>query len=771
MPGSFDNLIPQQGGVVRRPTNPYGQSQERRAEEDQALQRAAAERDAARLGQSASSEARQAANQAFQQGNTRFDNIAQQRDKFNALQAVKDYKAVLPILISGLKTAPNAQGDSALIYAYAKVMDPGSVVRESEGEMAANTAGFWDAKVEQFKKNFGYDSARGLPARAAEGLRAEMNRKVASLAKAYGIERLNAQEFAKANGLPPEQIVGRPPAEPYTQEYLKLVPGANQDRQDSPVPDFSNAGINRAPPPPSIDPNAPQSSPEDKRIASIINAARKGGASFEDLSALHQQLGRGPLGDDVRQYMEKGGNQDFPAATSSLADKIQQVVSTVAQNPLGASALAYGNAALGGIPGMLSGDANDALRADSPWATLAGDVAGGITGTIGIGAGLGTAGRLAGATPEIAALLANPVTADTLYGSIYGANSADDPVTGALTGAVSGFIPGSIANKFATGAARRVAEDEAMARVPSVDQLKTAAETLYSAAENSGQFLDPTQTAQLRDDVAALLAREGVLSPSGKLNEVHADTKQAMALLNDYAGQSMLPAQIETVRKVAADAAGSAVPAQARVGRSTRDIIDALVDPIIPELPQARATAARYLQGQELEQARELAGAQAGKFTGSGFENALRTQYRGLDTNTIKGREYFDPAVVDAIQRVGRGTPASNWARGIGRMAPTGVVSGGFGLGMGGLAGALGGPAFAIPVAAGTMATGALARRAATNMTDRYAQLAEATARNGGPLSLNIVENDIPAILAGSIGSIVPPWMVDYLSKDEEKTR
>lgn len=756
----------QQQGVIIR--DPYRANDEARKNEDQAIQRENAARDAARLDLARDSNSLQAGAQQFQQGDKRFDNLAQQKDRFNALQAVKDYKAVLPLLISGLKTAPNPQGDSALIYAYAKVMDPGSVVRESEGEMASNTAGFWDAKVEQFKKNFGFDDARGLPAGAAEGLRAEMNRKVASLAKAYGIERLNAQEFAKANGLPPEQVVGRPPAEPYTQEYLKLVPGARQDRQDSPVPDFSNAGVNRAPPPPSIDPNAPQSTEEDRRIANIINAARKGGASFDDLSALHQQLGRGPLGDDVRQYMEKGGSQDFPAATSQESGRMQQIVSTAAQNPLGAGTLAYGNAALGGIPGMMAGEGNEALRAESPWSTLVGDVAGGVAGVLGTGAALKGAATAAGAAPRIASLLANPVTADTAYGTIYGGASADDPVTGALAGAMSGLVPGAIANKFATGAARRTAEDEAMALVPSVDQLKTDANALYTAAENSGQFLDPTQTTQLRDDVAALLAKEGVVSPSGKMNEVHANTKQAMNLLDDYAGQNMLPAQMETVRKVAADAAGSADPSQARVGRSTRDIIDALIDPIIPELPQARQTAARYLQGQELEQARELAGATAGKFSGSGFENALRTQYRGLDTGTIKGREYFDPAVVDAIQRVGRGTPASNWARGIGRMAPTGVVSGGFGLGLGGLGMAAGGPAVGIPLALGAMGSGALARRAATNMTDRYAQLAEATARNGGPLSLNVVENDIPAILAGSVGSVVPPWMADFLSEEKK---
>lgn len=787
MANPFDDLVTQrapQGGVVRRPLDPYKPAAERRAEEDQALQRAADARAAEALRLSQQGQGLQSEGQQFQQSNTRFDNVAQQRDKFNNLQAVKDYKAVLPLLMSGLQTAPNAQGDSALIYSYAKVMDPGSVVRESEGQMASNTASFWDAKTEQLKKALGFDNSRGLPARAAAGLRDEMNRKVAQLAKAYGSERLNFQEFAKQNGLPAEQIVGRSPAEPYKEKYLQLVPGANQDAARDAVPDFSRAGsglTDRGDPTLSAD--APFSTEDDKRVAAAMNAAFRGGVSVEDLDYLHRNLTRTeqnpqgtPLDDARKAEIQKRarGSDAFVPATSGVAGAMQDMVTGAATTPgalgdIASGALAYGNAALGGIPGAITGgESMDALRSESPWATLGGELGGGVTGTLATGSILKGLGGLAGVAPRVSSLLSNPVAADTAYGALYGGTSADDPLLGAIIGGGTGLGVGGAANRMATNSARRTAEDEAMALIPSTQDLKDQAGALYSGAENSGALLDPMQTQGLSTDIAALLTREGVLSPSGIISDQHPGIKQTMTLANDYAGQTMNPVQMQTIRKSAADAAGSADASQARVGRGTRDIIDALVDPAVPDLPRARDVSSRYLQAQELEKARELAGARAGQFTGSGFENALRTEYRGLDRGIVKGQDFFEPSVVDAIKDVGRGTPGSNLARGLGRMAPTGVVSGGFGLGVGGLGTALGGPAVGIPLALATMGGGALARKVATNMTDRNAQLAEALARNGGPLNLNMEVSDIPALLAGG-ATTLPPWLYDVLTEEGQQ--
>jgi hypothetical protein len=85
---------------------------------------------------------------------------------------------------------------------------------------------------------------------------------------------------------------------------------------------------------------------------------------------------------------------------------------------------------------------------------------------------------------------------------------------------------------------------------------------------------------------------------------------------------------------------------------------------------------------------------------------------------------------------VSRGTPGSNFFRGLGRLAPTGVVSAGLGSGLPGMAAmtATGNPGIGALVG-GTMAgIGIGGRAAATRMGIRNADIAEMTARNGGAI-------------------------------------
>jgi len=236
---------------------------------------------------------------------------------------------------------------------------------------------------------------------------------------------------------------------------------------------------------------------------------------------------------------------------------------------------------------------------------------------------------------------------------------------------------------------------------------------------------------------------------------VHPKVKEAQQLVRDYAGQDMNPTQMQTVRSVISDASRSADPAEGRIARLLLNEFDGFTTPLAPELADARSVASRYLQAEELEKAKELAGARAGQFTGSGFENALRTEYRALDRNIIKDRAQFNPAVEDQIQTVARGTPASNLARGLGKMAPTGIVSGGIGAGVPFLIGnAVGGPVVGGAASAATMGLGALGRNVATNMGIRNSDVAELLARNGGNIEqANILTPEIERLIAlGLIG-------------------
>ncbi|MBO9580333.1 MAG: hypothetical protein J7498_05530 [Sphingobium sp.] len=710
--------------------------------------------------------AREQSGQTYQQGNAKFDNVATLRKEFNALPQVREYTSVMPLLMAGLQTAPNPQGDNALIYAYAKIMDPGSVVRESEGESAANTAGFFAAQAEKIKKNLGWSDARGLPAGAAQGLRDEMNRKVAQMAKTYGVERARYQEMAKRQNFDPNDVVGQSPAAPFIDKYLQLVPSANQSRENSAIGAFNQGAA-------TLDPKAPFSTDQDKEVAAVVNAAFKGGATFEQLDAMHRAMTKNPAAPDGvplteqhRQYVQARDRglpvSEFPAATSGQPTAMQDIITNAAKNPWGAALFGGVNADLAGIPGRLAGlDKMDAMRAENPKATFAGEMAGNIGGTLATGGSLKALSGVARLTPEVTAMLANPLTADALYGGISGGMSSDNPTLGAMGGVAAALIGGSLSNKITGGLAKRAAVKNAEAAVPSVDDLKSQAKSLYDAVDNSGALLDPAQTANLASDVRAFLSKEGVISPKGSLSEVHPKVKEALRLVDEYAGQTMDPAQMQTVRKVAANAAQSADASEARVGKVVRDIVDSHIDPVVPDLARARDISSRYLQGQELEQARQLAGARAGQFSGSGFENALRTEYRGLDRGIVKGQNMFDPAVVEAIMNVGRGTPASNFARGVGKLAPTGVVSSGLSAGVPfGIGTAVGGPALGSALSAGSLTTGAIGRKIATAMTDRNAQIAEILARNGGPLQLvDIPPSDVSALLAGGASIPFAQWL------------
>lgn len=145
------------------------------------------------------------------------------RQDYEQLAPVKEYRTALPNLMTGLKSAPDAAGDNALIYAYAKVMDPGSVVRESEMGMAGSTGSYIEGKVANLKKQFGIEGGGQLSPDTRDRLRREMNSKAAQLAKAYGAQRLRFQQVAQRQGANPEDVVGGFDAAPYFDEYDRLT--------------------------------------------------------------------------------------------------------------------------------------------------------------------------------------------------------------------------------------------------------------------------------------------------------------------------------------------------------------------------------------------------------------------------------------------------------------------------------------------------------------------------------------------------------------------
>lgn len=347
------------------------------------------------------------------------------------------------------------------------------------------------------------------------------------------------------------------------------------------------------------------------------------------------------------------------------------------------------------------------------------------------------------------------ILATGLGGGVGGAAAqqiAPDNIGAEIAGElIGGLGTGAAISGLANRSARQAAEKAA----PSIEELKTQASDLYAQAEARGVVADPAMTTRLADDITKIARDNELITPTGRIAEAYPKAREALQLMRDYAGYDMNPTQMQVIRETLADAAFGTDGKEGRIAKKMLSAFDDFVSPLAPELAEARKVSSRYLKAGTLERARELAGARAGQFTGSGFENALRTEYRNLDRRIIKGQEQgWSPEQIQAIQNVSRGTPMQNAARNIGKLAPTGVVSAGLGSGVPFMIGnAIGGPALGAASAASTMGAGFAGRELATRMGLRNAEVAELLARSGGSLPNSSNPAITEAVIQALIGS------------------
>jgi len=263
---------------------------------------------------------------------------------------------------------------------------------------------------------------------------------------------------------------------------------------------------------------------------------------------------------------------------------------------------------------------------------------------------------------------------------------------------------------------------------PAVEELKAQAQAAYKRASDAGISISPASLNGLKARIVTDLKKEGV-DPT-----LHPSTTAAMKRIVSTKGELSLDG-LETLRKIAKDAEKSIAPADQRLAGKIVDHIDDYVERLgikdvtkgdpaqAGALKEARALYSRQKKAEEIQNLFDQAEISAPNFSGSGMENALRTEFRKLAKNDRKMRR-FNPEERAAIKKVAMGGPVENILRQIGKLAPTGVVSAGMGA-MGGFA--VGGPAGAAAVPA----IGTVSRYAATRMTMRNANRAEELMRRG----------------------------------------
>lgn len=361
--------------------------------------------------------------------------------------------------------------------------------------------------------------------------------------------------------------------------------------------------------------------------------------------------------------------------------------------------------------------------------------AGNLTGAVGAGMGLAKGGvtLMAGAKPTIASMGLRGAAEGAIYGGLHGlgtGESFEDKLyegligagLGAATGGAIGAVAGAMAGKSAQSA------------VPTVDNLKQQAAALYDQARASGAVAPKQATQAINQTMKQIATAEGLITPTGRVNPSYQRIGGILNTFDDFANGTMDVSQAQAVRKVLTDAAKSTEPGERRIATMMLEQFDKFLDPLAPQIAQANQIYARAKKGELIETAIELAGSRAGQFSGSGFENALRTEFRTLERQIIKGQlKGLTQAEIDAITKVARGGPLENALRYVGKLAPTGVVSMGMGGGVPFMIGnAFGNPGLGAAAAAGTMGTGMLARGAATKMTADNARQAVTAALMAG---------------------------------------
>lgn len=318
-------------------------------------------------------------------------------------------------------------------------------------------------------------------------------------------------------------------------------------------------------------------------------------------------------------------------------------------------------------------------------------------------------------------------------GAAYGSGSAveGERGQGAVKGLVAGGVVGGAVPVVGNAIGRAVGSRAGRAAVPTADELKGRAQSLYSAAEQQGLRIAPQSFGNAANAISREVRAKGI-DPN-----IHPKAWAALQRVEQAAGGQLDLGEVETLRRVIGQAAKSNEPSERYMAGQMMRRLDDYMNNLKPSdvlagdsraavgmIREARSLWSRQAKADVLTELWDRAGNRASQFSGSGFENALRTEFRNLIQNPKRLR-MFTPDERRAIGKIARGGPIENFLRMAGKFAPTGVVSsvmsGGAGLAVGGPVGAV-----ALP------AVGLMARQGATAMTTRNYRNAEALVRNAG---------------------------------------
>lgn len=336
--------------------------------------------------------------------------------------------------------------------------------------------------------------------------------------------------------------------------------------------------------------------------------------------------------------------------------------------------------------------------------------------------GAGMAGNIAGNVAAMAPAafvpgantMAGAATIGALSGTLIPTVGDDSRVGNAAFGAGTSMLGQYAGKKGAEYLGKKIAAADKAPPLLSTDDLKSAAQQQYAVARNAGVVVTPNSYERAVKGIAS------DLRSAGYHPKLHPRVSAALEELQANVGTPKSLDDLDLIRRVANNAAASIQPDERRIARAVIEKLDDYVDGLQPTdlvtgdskqavtaLQSARGLWQKVKKAELLDSIFEKAKNSSPQYSQSGMENALRVKFRAVADNPKLMRQ-FSPAERKAIQGIVRGGGIQNALRLLGKLAPSGVVSGGIGATAGY---AVGGPvgAIALPAAGWAGKTGAAA--------------------------------------------------------------
>lgn len=365
------------------------------------------------------------------------------RGDYEALPSVKSYTAALPVFGAGLQSHPDAAGDLNLIYAYAKVMDPNSVVREGEQASVAGGDTWINSKVAQLQKQLGQGGTFKPDFR--KRLREEMGGRMGELNQSFIADRVRYKGISDRYGVNPQDVVGEHPGSRF-QALSERVLGKEQQQLDyDGLPIATTAA------------SGPTRNERDPNIEARVDDMIRRGMNADQINRALPADAVGPRVAQEQVSAAQAYLRTHPYYTGGFADTSRDVPNSVAArvagSPLGTAVGSAVDQAFGGLLDEGVGAINSAFTGQSftdataeanakkqaaftanPGSALIGGmagIAGSMTGLSAVSRALGISEALGKGAPYIG---------DLAFGAASGAGQSNgNRLTGAALGGVAGI--------------------------------------------------------------------------------------------------------------------------------------------------------------------------------------------------------------------------------------------------------------------------------------------------------------------------------------------